>query len=152
MNPLEDAIVAMRPLVPQLPFKSPNSVRPLDPTWVLGMHRAVHRHDPVMGQPVTVDHDVDFGWAARLALPSAGARGERHDAPRGLPRRAGRADHPGRADRTFPGGETHRTNNATYPAATGVTIQRATNAAFTTVMTFTATGPTAATYSDMSLP
>ena len=43
------------------------------------------------------------------------------------------------------------TNNATYPAATEVTIQRATNAAFTSgVTTFTAAG-TATTYTDTTV-
>ena len=32
MNPLEDAIVALQPALPQLPFPIPESIRPLDPT------------------------------------------------------------------------------------------------------------------------
>ncbi|MCM2356767.1 MAG: multicopper oxidase domain-containing protein [Geobacteraceae bacterium] len=34
--PLEDTIVALRPVRPQVPFKLPNSVRPLNPTMPLG--------------------------------------------------------------------------------------------------------------------
>lgn len=36
MNPLEDIIVALRPKAPSLPFKIPESVRPLDPAMPLG--------------------------------------------------------------------------------------------------------------------
>ena len=32
MNPLEDAIVALRPVAPKMPFWVPDSIRPLDPT------------------------------------------------------------------------------------------------------------------------
>ena len=36
MNPLEDAIVALRPIAPTLPFKIGDSWRPLDPTMPVG--------------------------------------------------------------------------------------------------------------------
>ena len=32
VDPLEDTIVAMRPVAPTLPFEVPNSIRPIDPT------------------------------------------------------------------------------------------------------------------------
>ena len=36
MSPLEDTIVALRPIIPQLPFELPNSIRPLHPMTPLG--------------------------------------------------------------------------------------------------------------------
>lgn len=65
VNPLEDTIVAVRPVSPTQPFEVPNSVRPIDVTMPLG---AVLPGPPggfkdPQGQPVTVtNHLVNFGW------------------------------------------------------------------------------------------
>ncbi len=60
MNPLEDIIVAMRPVAQQLPFDMPDSVRPLDPTKPAG---AITVISPVDGNPITVNNDpVNMGW------------------------------------------------------------------------------------------
>jgi parallel beta-helix repeat protein len=65
VNPLEDTIVAIRPVAPTQPFEIPNSVRPIDPTMPLG---AVLTGPPPGFQdpaanPVTVtNHLVNFGW------------------------------------------------------------------------------------------
>ena len=62
MNPLEDAIVALRPIIPHVPFDIPNSIRPLDPTMPLGSTLNFTNVDP-SGQPVTVvNHTINFGW------------------------------------------------------------------------------------------
>ncbi|MHB0877803.1 MAG: hypothetical protein ACYC5O_17335, partial [Anaerolineae bacterium] len=64
VNPLEHTIVALRPVLPTLPWKLPNSVHALDVTMPLG--------EPLMGapggfvdpggEPVTViNHEVNFG-------------------------------------------------------------------------------------------
>ena len=68
MNPLEDIIIATRPIIPNVPFDLPNSIRPLDVTAPLGStgqfgaatyFTAV---DPA-NNPVTVtNHMVNFGW------------------------------------------------------------------------------------------
>ena len=61
MNPLEDAIVALRPLVPTLPFKIPNSVRPIDPTQPTTA--LISSFDPTTGQAIQVPNTpVDYGW------------------------------------------------------------------------------------------
>lgn len=61
MNPLEDAIVALRPIAPRIPFAIPNSIRPLDPTMMLGM--TWQSLDPLTGQAVTVtNQNYNFGW------------------------------------------------------------------------------------------
>ena len=61
MNPLEDAIVAIRPLKQSLPWKIPDSNRPLDVTKAVG--DAVTVTNPVDGNRTTVTNDVtNFGW------------------------------------------------------------------------------------------
>jgi hypothetical protein len=61
MNPLEDAYVALRPLVPTLPFKIPNSIRPIDPT--LPTTATISSFDPTTGQAIQVANaPTDFGW------------------------------------------------------------------------------------------
>jgi len=64
MNPLEDVIVAIKPIVPTLPWQIPNSIRPLDVTMPLGtsMPNEFTNVDPT-GQPATVLNSlVNFGW------------------------------------------------------------------------------------------
>jgi len=66
MNPLEDAIVALRPIIPKnLPFDLPNSNRPLDPTMPttpVGSTVGFTNVDP-SGQPAPVtNHVINFGW------------------------------------------------------------------------------------------
>ena len=61
MNPLEDAIVAMRPTAPKLPFKIGDSIRPLDPTMPVGAPIVVT--NPADGLPITVTNALtNFGW------------------------------------------------------------------------------------------
>ena len=65
MNPLEDIIVALRPIqLTNVPFKLPNSVRPLDVTAPLGSATGFNNVDP-NGNPITpgiVNQLVNFGW------------------------------------------------------------------------------------------
>ena len=65
MNPLEDAIVALRPIAAtnHLPFfKVPNSVRLLDPTQPQGGTMNFTNINP-LGNPVTVTNELtNFGW------------------------------------------------------------------------------------------
>ncbi len=63
-NPLQDTIVALRPIAPVLPFKIPNSIRPLAPSKPLGapLDGVPATADPT-GEPVSVvNHLVNFGW------------------------------------------------------------------------------------------
>jgi FtsP/CotA-like multicopper oxidase with cupredoxin domain len=61
MNPLEDIIVALRPVPPALPFGVPDSVRPLAPSLPIGA--PLSTFDPLTGQPITVTNDLfNFGW------------------------------------------------------------------------------------------
>jgi FtsP/CotA-like multicopper oxidase with cupredoxin domain len=67
MNPLEDVIVALRPMKQSLPFKLPNSLRPMDVTQPIGASNANNtvgfaNIDPT-NQPAPVTNDViNFGW------------------------------------------------------------------------------------------
>lgn len=65
MNPLEDIIVALRPIIPDVPFDLPNSVRPLDVTAPLGtpLRFAPGVNVDPTNEPVTVNNQlVNFGW------------------------------------------------------------------------------------------
>jgi FtsP/CotA-like multicopper oxidase with cupredoxin domain len=61
MNPLEDAIVALQPIAPVLPFDVPNSVRSEDPTQPESATLTVT--NPADGNPMTVSNaKQDMGW------------------------------------------------------------------------------------------
>lgn len=63
MNPLEDCVVALRPVAPQLPFGIPVSQRPLDPTMPLHTTTQFKGVDPLTGNPVAVSNEItNFGW------------------------------------------------------------------------------------------
>ncbi|MCQ6280286.1 fibronectin type III domain-containing protein [Bacillus sp. EB600] len=63
MNPLEDCIVALRPVAPKLPFGLPDSIRLLDPTMPEGSTGQFMNVDPTTGNPVTVTNKMtNFGW------------------------------------------------------------------------------------------
>jgi len=63
MSPLEDTIVALRPIIPKTPFEVPNSVRPLNPMMPAGSTAMFNNVDP-QGNPVAaiVNGVVNFGW------------------------------------------------------------------------------------------
>jgi hypothetical protein len=59
---LQNTIVALRPILPNVPFDLPNSVRALDPTMPLGTVLDTMAFSPA-GDPITVvNHEVNFGW------------------------------------------------------------------------------------------
>jgi FtsP/CotA-like multicopper oxidase with cupredoxin domain len=63
MSPLEDAIVAIKPIVPNLPWSLPNSIRPLDITSPLGDSGVQYSNIQPNGNPVTMtNHLVNYGW------------------------------------------------------------------------------------------
>jgi FtsP/CotA-like multicopper oxidase with cupredoxin domain/PKD repeat protein len=65
VSPLEDTIIAMRPVAPTLPFTIPDNVRAIDPTMPLGNVISGPPggfFDP-LNEPVTVtNHLVNLGW------------------------------------------------------------------------------------------
>jgi hypothetical protein len=68
MNPLEDAIVALRPIQPPIPFTIEGSSRLFDPSRAVGATNTVSQpgfsnNDPNTGNQVnTVNASFDFGW------------------------------------------------------------------------------------------
>ncbi|WP_295426264.1 multicopper oxidase domain-containing protein [uncultured Thiodictyon sp.] len=70
VSPLQDTIVAIRPIIPQVPFEVPNSIRALNPaTAFTGVDATMGFNpiamDPVTGQPVpavVTNQLVNFGW------------------------------------------------------------------------------------------
>jgi hypothetical protein len=63
MNPLEDCIVALRPVAPKVNFGLPDSIRPLDPTSALNTASQFTGIDPATGNPVAVTNIMyNFGW------------------------------------------------------------------------------------------
>ncbi len=67
MNPLEDIIVALRPMKQTLPWELPNSIRPMDVTQSIGVSNPANTFgfaniDPE-NNPATVNNDViNYGW------------------------------------------------------------------------------------------
>jgi FtsP/CotA-like multicopper oxidase with cupredoxin domain len=75
ISPLEDTTVALRPIVPHVPFDLPNSIRLLDPSMPEGayLHHANTTAQEALGLPIfafnpdgepidIVNHYVNFGW------------------------------------------------------------------------------------------
>jgi FtsP/CotA-like multicopper oxidase with cupredoxin domain len=62
MNPLEDAIVALRPIRPVTPFPVPNSIRPLDVTAALGTSMNFTNVDPDGNSATVTNVLMNFGW------------------------------------------------------------------------------------------
>ncbi len=63
VSPLEDTIVALRPIIPELPWELPNAIRNLNPAMPTGATAAFNN---VNGQGIptapTVNQLVNFGW------------------------------------------------------------------------------------------
>ncbi|MFA5866427.1 MAG: hypothetical protein WC891_00470 [Actinomycetota bacterium] len=65
VNPLQDTIVALRPVVPTLPFAVPNSVRLIDPTQPEGTVLTggpLGFQDPLSNPTTITNSYVNFGW------------------------------------------------------------------------------------------
>ncbi len=65
ISPLEDTIVALRPVTPHVPFELPNSVRPLNPTQPLGSTMGFSQIDPLTGAALATPQTnvmANFGW------------------------------------------------------------------------------------------
>lgn len=65
VSPLEDTIVALRPLIPRIPWDLPNSVRLIDPSMPEGYtltDMGMVIFDP-LGEPVSITNRyINFGW------------------------------------------------------------------------------------------
>src|SRR5450756_2607816 len=63
MSPLEDTIVALRPIVPEVPWEVPNAIRDLNPSMPEGSTAMFNNMDP-QGIPTAdiTNQLVNFGW------------------------------------------------------------------------------------------
>ena len=63
ISPLEDTIVALRPIIPTVPWELPNAIRPLSPMAALGSTMGFNNVDP-QGNPTNpiLNQLVNFGW------------------------------------------------------------------------------------------
>jgi hypothetical protein len=63
ISPLEDTIVALRPIIPTVPFEVPNAIRMLNPMMPDGSTAMFNNVDP-QGNPTTAitNQLVNFGW------------------------------------------------------------------------------------------
>ena len=149
MNPLEDAIVALRPIAPTLPFKIGDSIRPLDPTQPIGVPLTLT--NPADGNPETIPNALtDFGWEYVWHCHLLGH--EENDMMRSMVFQVSPAAPSALTATPGTGVVTLAwVNNATNPAATDFVVQRATDAAFTAnVTSFTVSGPATA-YTDTAV-
>jgi FtsP/CotA-like multicopper oxidase with cupredoxin domain len=68
ISPLEDTIVAIRPIVPQTPFGIDRSIRPLNPSQPTGplqtdgFVQVAWNGDPLVGAALITNQLTDFGW------------------------------------------------------------------------------------------
>ncbi len=132
MNPLEDVIIALRPVKPSLPFKLANSIRPMDPTMPIGSTGQFTNIDP-KNNPVTVTNQlVNYGWEYVWHCHLLGH--EENDFMRavmiGSP-----PETPTNLASSFQGNKITLTWNDNSITATNFTVQRANDALFTTGLT-----------------
>ncbi len=146
MHPLQDAIVALRPIVPVLPWPIPNSIRPLDPTKAVGSTLTVT--NPADGNAIPVTNaQTDFGWEYVWHCHLLGH--EENDMMRPLAFRVEPQPNSLTATYGAPNVSLAWANPASSMPVASYTIQRAIDAAFTpgpTTVTFSTAGPT--TYTD----
>jgi len=138
MNPLEDIILAMRPIAPSLPFKIPDSIRPMDVTKPIGWSSAFTNIDPLTNNPITpglTNQLVDYGWEYVWHCHILGH--EENDMMRPIVFKVS-PDTPAffaatatRAGTTPPAINVTWANIAPPSKVTNLTLQRATDAAFT---------------------
>jgi FtsP/CotA-like multicopper oxidase with cupredoxin domain len=137
MNPLEDIVVALRPVKQTLPFPIPDSVRDLDVTMPEGTTAQFTGIDPFTNSPMTVTNQlVNFGWEYVWHCHILGH--EENDMMRPMifqvPPEAPSGLTAVYSNTTLPSGvELVWTNNSV--SATSFTIQRALDAGFTTGLT-----------------
>jgi hypothetical protein len=152
VNPLQDTIVALRPMLPNVPFKVPNSVRPIDPTMPVGepLRPPWGGFKDPNGIPVIANNDmVNYGWeyVYHCHLLAHEEMDMMHSM--GFAVAPSAPSFPLASVRTNPA-RVVLTWTDTSINETGFVVERATNSGFTAnVMTFNA--GTAATYTDTTM-
>ncbi|MFE9203077.1 hypothetical protein [Micromonospora sp. NPDC007230] len=157
VNPREDVIVALRPVLPGLPFKIGDSVRLLDPTRPAGVRLDGSPVSPIDGRPATVVNQlVNLGWEYRWQTRSAGLRDQGMSRP--LVVRVAPKAPTGLTATPAPGSATVLpaialawTGNGSRPPATSHLLQRATDPTFTAGLTEITVAATATRYTDATV-
>jgi len=159
MNPLEDIVVALRPMKQAtMPFDIPNSIRPLDPTHPVGYSSSTEytNQDPSNHPAAVVNDLVNFGWEYVWHCHILGH--EENDMMRAMIM-AVAPNAPAMTTNTVAKvGTTSYTatlhwTQPTITPNTGFTMQRSTDPAFPTVSTTTfSLGNTVNTYANTGLP
>ncbi len=134
MNPLEDAIVAIRPTIPVLPFKIGDSYRPIDVTRPT--NASIATFDATTGNAINVINAItDFGWEYVWHCHLLGH--EENDMMRPIVFNVSPAVPSGLAATSVPTPPSQAVKldwshvSATFPATTNFVIRRATDSAFT---------------------
>ena len=154
VDPLESVLIAMRPVLPALPFKLPASSRALDITLPLGAEGAFTQLDPVTAAPLArpvVNAPAELGFEAYWGIHLQG--GEESHTVRPLVLQ-GTTTAPSRLTATAAGPDVELAWTAPLfpPPVTGYVVERATDEGFTEgVETFT-TAADASTYTDATAP
>jgi hypothetical protein len=153
VNPLEDTIVAMRPVAPTQPFDIPNSVRLIDPTMPYGtvlMGPPGGFVDPDATPVTVINHEVNYGWEyvwhchilshEEMDMMHSMSFAVSPKAPSSLA--ATPFNNPQRIDLTWIDNSLNET---------GFTIERASDPAFTTDLATFTVGQDVITYSDTAV-
>jgi FtsP/CotA-like multicopper oxidase with cupredoxin domain len=152
ISPLEDSIVALRPLKPPVPFKLPNNIRPLNPTMPLGDTTGFAQIDITDGgnlAPLLTNQLINFGheytWHCHILSH------EENDMMRATIFAVPPED-PSGLLAVLTGNGANRRAVLTWVDnslnETGFTVQRATNSAFTGTLTTFTVGSNVTTFSN----
>jgi len=154
VSPLEDTIVALRPTSMDLPFKVPDSIRPLDPTMPLGSTMGFNSVDPQTGEALAdpiKNQLMNFGW--EYVWHCHILSHEEMDMMRPISFRVSPAAPTGLKLAPPAAGKVTLgwTNNVTKPVATSQYVERSTNPQFTGTLAKFHLSPGATTLSDTSV-
>ena len=158
MDPRQDTIVALRPVLPTAPpFKIGDSVRRYDPAGAPGATAGLTQVNPETGHPAMVTNQVtNLGWEYHWGadLPGHGAYGVR----RPVVLRVSPAPPTGLTATPAPGSPTLLpavglvwTNNAIRPGANTIVIERATDSSFGADRTVFSVPATVRAFTDSSV-
>ena len=151
VDPLESVLIAMRPVLPGLPFRQPASGRALDITLPLGAQGAFTQLDPVTAEPLVhevVNAPADLSFEAYWSIHLIGGDESHTARPLVLQGTARAPDGLTAAVGDGPAVELVWTAPLFPPPVTGYVVQRAADEAFSvSLQTFT-TPDAAAGYSD----
>jgi FtsP/CotA-like multicopper oxidase with cupredoxin domain len=132
VSPLEDTIVALKPIQPPVPFSLPNSIRPLNPTTPIGSVEGFSNIDIIDGGPLVpglTNQLVNFGWEYTWHCHILSH--EENDMMRAVSL-AVPPEAPANLTLDLDGGNVVLTWTDSSINATGFTVEKATNVGFTT--------------------